>query len=46
MATLETLRKLRLSFPETTEGPHFEKLLLGLRRESLLPMTTIAKQLV
>ena len=25
MVTLETLRKLALSFPETTEEPHFEK---------------------
>jgi predicted DNA-binding protein (MmcQ/YjbR family) len=25
MVTLDTLRKLALSFPETTEEPHFEK---------------------
>lgn len=25
MVTIETLRKIALSFPETTEDPHFEK---------------------
>ncbi len=33
MITLETLRKLALSFPETTEEPHFEKISFRVKKK-------------
>lgn len=33
MVTLETLRNLALSFPETTEEPHFEKLSFRVKKK-------------
>jgi predicted DNA-binding protein (MmcQ/YjbR family) len=33
MVTLETLRKLALSFPETTEEPHFEKISFRVKKK-------------
>jgi len=38
MVTIDTLRKVAMSFPAATEEPHFEKT-LGLKRKYLPPTT-------
>lgn len=40
MITIETFRKLALSFPEVTEEPYFKKTSFQVKKKSLLPMTT------
>ncbi len=44
MVTIDSLRKLALSFPEATEEPHFEKTSFRVKKKSLPPMMKNSKE--
>ncbi len=44
MISIETFRELALSFPETTEGPHFEKTSFRVRKKIFATYDDTAKR--